>query len=68
VAVSAPFFDGTERVASSLSVFGPSARLEVSQVARFGKLLREAQELSQVLGKSQLMTHEGTSASSTRPA
>jgi IclR family transcriptional regulator, acetate operon repressor len=54
VAVSAPFFDGTDRVAGSLSVFGPSARLGPSQVARFGKLLlREAQEISQVLGKSQ---------------
>ena len=54
VAVSAPFFDGTDRVAGSLSVFGPSARLGPSQVARFGKaLLREAREISQVLGKSQ---------------
>jgi len=53
LAVSAPFFDGTGRVAGSLSVFGPSARLGPSQVAKFGKLLlREAQELSQVLGKS----------------
>src|SRR5262249_54261939 len=54
VAVSAPFFDGTGRVAGSLSVFGPSARLGPSQVAKFGKLLlREAQEISQLLGKSQ---------------
>jgi len=54
VAVSAPFFDGTDRVAGSLSVFGPSARLGPSQVARFGKpLLREARQISQVLGKSQ---------------
>jgi IclR family transcriptional regulator, acetate operon repressor len=54
VAVSAPFFDGTDRVAGSLSVFGPSARLGPSQVARFGKLLlREAREISQKLGKSQ---------------
>ena len=53
VAVSAPFFDGTGRVAGSLSVFGPSARLGPSQVAKFGKLLlREAQEISQMLGKS----------------
>jgi IclR family transcriptional regulator, acetate operon repressor len=53
VAVSAPFFDGAGRVAGSLSVFGPSARLGPSQIAKFGKLLlREAQELSQVLGKS----------------
>jgi DNA-binding IclR family transcriptional regulator len=54
VAVSAPFFDGTGRVAGSLSVFGPSARLGPSQVAKLGKLLlREARELSQLLGKSQ---------------
>jgi len=54
VAVSAPIFDGTGRVAGSLSVFGPSARLGPSQVARFGKLLlREAREISQLLGKSQ---------------
>jgi IclR family acetate operon transcriptional repressor len=53
VAVSAPVFDGTGRVAGSLSVFGPSARLGPSQVAKFGKLLlREAQELSHLLGKS----------------
>ncbi len=53
VAVSAPFFDGTGRVAGSLSVFGPSARLGPSQVAKFGKLLlRETQQISQVLGKS----------------
>jgi IclR family acetate operon transcriptional repressor len=53
VAVSAPFFDGTGRVAGSLSVFGPSARVGSAQVARFAKLLlREAREISQVLGKS----------------
>jgi IclR family transcriptional regulator, acetate operon repressor len=53
VAVSAPFFDGTGRIAGSLSVFGPSVRLGPSQVARFGKLLlREAQEISRMLGKS----------------
>ena len=53
VAVSAPFFDGAGRVAGSLSVFGPSARLGPSQIASFGKLLlREAQEISQVLGES----------------
>jgi IclR family acetate operon transcriptional repressor len=52
VAVSAPFFDGAGRVAGSLSVFGPSARLGPSQVAKFGKLLlREAREISQMLGK-----------------
>jgi DNA-binding IclR family transcriptional regulator len=54
VAVSAPVFDGAGRVAAALSVFGPSARLGPSQVTRFGKLLlREAQSISQALGKSQ---------------
>jgi len=54
VAVSAPVFDGAGRVAGALSVFGPSARLGPSQVSKFGKLLlREAQEISQALGKSQ---------------
>jgi DNA-binding IclR family transcriptional regulator len=53
VALSAPFFDGAGRVAGSLSVFGPSTRLGPAQVARFAKLLlREAQEVSQILGKS----------------
>jgi len=53
VAVSAPFFDGTGRVAGSLSVFGPSARMGATQVAKYGKLLlRETQQISQVLGKS----------------
>jgi DNA-binding IclR family transcriptional regulator len=52
VAVSAPFFDATGRVAGSLSVFGPSARVGPSQVAKFGRLLlRETQAVSQVLGK-----------------
>jgi IclR family transcriptional regulator, acetate operon repressor len=53
VAVSAPFFNGAAQVAGSLSVFGPSVRLSDAQIAKFGKLLvREARELSQVLGKS----------------
>jgi DNA-binding IclR family transcriptional regulator len=54
VAVSAPFFDATDRVAGSLSVFGPSARVGPSQVAKFGRLLlRETQAVSQLLGKVQ---------------
>jgi IclR family transcriptional regulator, acetate operon repressor len=53
VAVSAPFFNGAAQVAGSLSVFGPSVRLSDAQIVKFGKLLvREARELSQVLGKS----------------
>ena len=53
VAVSAPFFNGAGEVAGSLSVFGPSVRLSVAQIAKFGKLLvREAREISRVLGKA----------------
>jgi len=53
VALSAPFFNGAGEVAGSLSVFGPSVRLSDAQIAKFGKLLvREARELSQVLGKA----------------
>jgi IclR family acetate operon transcriptional repressor len=53
VAVSAPFFNGAGQVAGSLSVFGPSVRLSDAQIAKFGKLLvREAREISQVLGRS----------------
>jgi IclR family transcriptional regulator, acetate operon repressor len=53
VAVSAPFFNGAGEVAGSLSVFGPSVRLSAAQIAKFGKLLvREAREISQVLGKA----------------
>jgi IclR family transcriptional regulator, acetate operon repressor len=53
VAVSAPFFNGAGQVAGSLSVFGPSVRLSDAQIAKFGKLLvREAREISQVLGKA----------------
>jgi IclR family acetate operon transcriptional repressor len=53
VAVSAPFFTGAGEVAGSLSVFGPSVRLSDAQIAKFGKLLvREAREISQVLGKA----------------
>ena len=52
VAVSAPFFNGGGQVAGSLSVYGPSARLADAQIAKFGKLLvREAREISQVLGR-----------------
>jgi IclR family acetate operon transcriptional repressor len=59
VAVSAPFFNGAGRVAGSLSVFGPSVRLSDTQIAKFGKLLmREARELSQVLGKARGSIHQ----------
>lgn len=51
VAVAAPFFDVTGKVAGSLGVFGPSARLTDGQVERFGALLaRQARQLSAALG------------------
>lgn len=51
VAVAAPFFHGSERVAGSLAVFGPSARLHNPQIDAYGSLLvHEAHELSRVLG------------------
>jgi DNA-binding IclR family transcriptional regulator len=59
-----PFFDGTGRVAGSLSFFGPSSRLGPSQVAKFGKLLlREAQQISQVLGKASKSAEYGARSS-----
>jgi IclR family transcriptional regulator, acetate operon repressor len=57
VAVSAPFFNGAGEVVGSLSVFGPSVRLSDAQIAKFGKLLvREAREISKVLGKARAGT------------
>lgn len=51
VAVAAPFYDASGKVAGSLGVFGPSARVTASQVERFGALLvREARQLSASLG------------------
>jgi DNA-binding IclR family transcriptional regulator len=52
VAVSAPFFNGAGECAGSISVFGPGVRLPDAQITKFGKLLvREAREMSHVLGK-----------------
>lgn len=52
VAVAAPFFDGADRVAGSLGIFGPSVRLSDAHVERFGKfLVREAGQLSAALGQ-----------------
>ena len=52
VAVAAPFFDGANRVAGSLGIFGPSVRLSAAQIDKFGALLmREAAQLSTALGK-----------------
>ncbi len=53
VAVSAPFFDGRGEVSGSVSVFGPSARLSDARISTFARfLVREAREISQVLGKN----------------
>jgi len=50
-AIAAPFFDASGKVAGSLGVFGPTARLTNSHVERFGSLLaREARQLSAALG------------------
>lgn len=51
VAVAVPFFDASGKVAGSLGIFGPGARLASAQVERFGALLgRKARELSEMLG------------------
>lgn len=53
VAVAAPFFDGAERVAGSICIFGPSVRLPAAQVEKIGPMLaREAGELSKALGRA----------------
>src|SRR5207249_1144429 len=51
VAVAAPFFDGSEQVAGSMGIFGPTVRLPAEQAEKFGKLLMaEAANLSKALG------------------
>lgn len=51
VAVAAPFFNGAGRVAGSIGVFGPSARLHAAQIEAYGGLLvQEACVLSKALG------------------
>jgi DNA-binding IclR family transcriptional regulator len=53
VAVAAPFFDGADRVAGSLCIFGPTVRLPAAQVAMAGPLLvQQAARLSAALGQS----------------
>ena len=53
VAVSAPLFNGAGEVIGSVSVFGPSIRLSDARITTFARLLiREAREISQVLGKA----------------
>lgn len=51
VAIAAPLFDNTGRVAGSLGVFGPTVRLAESRVATLGSLLVcEAATISKLLG------------------
>lgn len=53
VAVAAPIFDHTGRVAGSLGAFGPSVRLPDPLVEQFGSLLmREAAVISAALGQT----------------
>ena len=52
VAIAAPIFDGADRVAGSLGIFGPSVRLPDARAQEFGRLLvQEAAEVSTALGK-----------------
>jgi DNA-binding IclR family transcriptional regulator len=52
VAVAVPIFDGSDRVAGSLGIFGPSVRIPDARVREFGTLLiREAAEISAALGR-----------------
>jgi DNA-binding IclR family transcriptional regulator len=52
VALAAPFFDGADRIAGSLCIFGPSVRMTEDKVKEFsGLLMQEAQALSQALGQ-----------------
>ena len=51
VAVAAPFFGGAHRVAGSLSIFGPSVRMDTAAVERCSRLLlEESRLLSLALG------------------
>jgi DNA-binding IclR family transcriptional regulator len=51
VAIAAPFFDGADRVAGAVGVFGPSVRLAAAQIETIGALLTdEARQLSAQLG------------------
>jgi IclR family transcriptional regulator, acetate operon repressor len=53
VAISAPFFNSSGEVIGSLGVFGPSVRVSGARILTLAPLLiREAREISQVLGKA----------------
>ena len=52
VAIAAPIFDGSSRVAGSLGIFGPTVRWPEARVEAFGKLLvDEAVSVSSALGR-----------------
>ena len=52
VATAAPFFNGADRIAGSLCIFGPSVRVTDERVKEFGALLvKEAAALSHALGR-----------------
>jgi DNA-binding IclR family transcriptional regulator len=54
VAVAVPFFDGGNRIAGSLGIFGPSARLTPARIQEIAPLLIEAaQKISSALGRSE---------------
>jgi len=51
VAVSAPYFDHRGNVIGSIGIYGPSARVNDDEVARFAKLVIDAgQRISRLLG------------------
>lgn len=51
VAIAAPFFDGSQKAAGSIGIFGPSARLGPAEVEKWGRLLSiEAERISRDLG------------------
>jgi IclR family acetate operon transcriptional repressor len=54
VSIAAPFFDGSNKVAGSIVVFGPKARLDADRIAVVGGfLMQEAAALSKMLGKEE---------------
>ncbi|MFX8098529.1 IclR family transcriptional regulator C-terminal domain-containing protein, partial [Acinetobacter baumannii] len=51
VALAAPFFNGADRVAGSLCIFGPGVRMTEDRVSAFTEwLVAEASTLSKALG------------------
>jgi DNA-binding IclR family transcriptional regulator len=51
VAIAAPFFDGSGKLAGSLAVFGPEVRMGKDRIASIGAMLvREGRTLSAALG------------------